>query len=136
MANCFRHGLRIRGMMTKKFHIATLAVGAVVFTASIAFSHPVLKGAVPQADMSAQSPQEIRLTFSEALVAKFSGLELKDQDGKRVETGPAASDPKDKKQLLVPLKSVLAPGRYTVEWHVVSEDTHRMKGSYSFEVKP
>jgi methionine-rich copper-binding protein CopC len=53
-----------------------------------------------------------------------------------VETGPAASDPKDRKQLIVPVKAALAPGRYTVEWHAVSEDTHRVKGSYSFEVKP
>jgi methionine-rich copper-binding protein CopC len=91
---------------------------------------------VPAADVQAQPPQEIRLSFSEALVAKFSGLDLKDQDGKRVETGPAASDPKDGKQLIVLVKATLPAGRYTVEWHAVSEDTHRVKGRYSFEVKP
>ena len=114
----------------------------IIFAASIgfivepAFAHPKLMATVPAADVQAQPPQEIRLSFSEALVAKFSGLDLKDQDGKRVETGPAASDPKDGKQLIVPVKATLPPGRYTVEWHAVSEDTHRVKGRYSFEVKP
>jgi methionine-rich copper-binding protein CopC len=106
------------------------------FAVQPAFAHPKLTATVPAADAQAQPPQEIRLSFSEALVAKFSGLDLKDQEGKRVETGPAASDPKDGKQLVAPVKAVLAPGRYTVEWHAVSEDTHRVKGSYSFEVKP
>ena len=84
----------------------------------------------------AQPPQEIKLTFSEVLIAKFSKVDLKDQAGKPVETGPATADQRDKKQLVVALKSPLAPGQYTVEWQVVSEDTHRIKGSYSFEVKP
>lgn len=122
--------------MTRIFTKAFLAAGIVVLSAWGAFSHPVLKSTLPQADASLQTPKEIRLTFSEALILKFSGVELKDQDGGRVETGPVALDPKDQKQLVVPLKALLAPGRYTVEWHAVSEDTHRLKGSYSFEVKP
>ena len=122
--------------MARIFTKAILAVGMVVSTAWSAFSHPVLKGTLPQADASLQSPKEIRLTFSEALIPRFSGVELKDKDGKRVEIGPAASDPTDKKQLIVPVKSTLEPGRYTVDWHAVSEDTHRVKGSYSFEVQP
>jgi methionine-rich copper-binding protein CopC len=28
----------------------------------------------------------------------------------------------------------LSAGSYTVEWHAVSEDTHRIKGQYSFKV--
>jgi len=113
-----------------------LFVAGIYFIVPPAFAHPKLTATVPAADAQAQPPQEVRLSFSEALVAKFSGLDLKDQNGKRVETGPAASDPKDRKQLIVPVKAALAPGRYTVEWHAVSEDTHRVNGSYSFEVKP
>jgi methionine-rich copper-binding protein CopC len=30
----------------------------------------------------------------------------------------------------------LAPGRYRVRWHVVSVDTHRTEGEYSFSVEP
>ena len=116
--------------------IALLFAAVVFFFAQPALAHPKLTATIPAADAQAQSPQEIRLSFSEALVAKFSGLDLKDEHGKQIETGAAASDPKDRKQLIVPLKAALAPGRYTVEWQVVSEDTHRIKGSYSFEVRP
>jgi copper resistance protein C len=44
------------------------------------------------------------------------------------------NDPADRKQLVVPLPSPLIAGRYKVAWHAVSEDTHRVKGEYSFEV--
>ena len=30
----------------------------------------------------------------------------------------------------------LAPGKYTVAWHAVGDDTHKVDGKYSFEVKP
>ena len=122
--------------MSRLSYIAVLLAAVSSFGVQPALAHPKLTATVPAADAQAQPPQQIRLSFSEALVAKFSGLDLKDQDGKHVETGPTASDPKDRKQLIVPVKAALAPGRYTVEWHVVSEDTHRIKGSYSFEVKP
>jgi methionine-rich copper-binding protein CopC len=40
----------------------------------------------------------------------------------------------DQKQLIVPLQSPLAVGTYTVKWNVVSVDTHRVSGTYSFKV--
>ncbi len=66
---------------------------------------------------------------------KFSGLELKDEKGTTIPTGTAVIDNRDKKQLIVPLTAPLAVGRYTVNWHVVSEDTHRVQGEYSFRVQ-
>jgi copper resistance protein C len=122
--------------MSRLSYIAVLVAAVSSLVVQPALAHPKLTATVPAAHAQAQPPQEIRLSFSEALVAKFSGLDLKDQEGKRVDTGVADSDPNDRKQLVVPLKAALAPGRYAVEWHVVSEDTHRVKGSYSFEVKP
>jgi methionine-rich copper-binding protein CopC len=50
--------------------------------------------------------------------------------------GEASLDAKDSKQLIVPLKAELAPGKYTVAWHAVGDDTHKVDGKYSFEVKP
>jgi methionine-rich copper-binding protein CopC len=29
---------------------------------------------------------------------------------------------------------ILAPGNYTVKWHVTSVDTHKTQGSFSFTV--
>jgi methionine-rich copper-binding protein CopC len=118
----------------KRFAIAALALLA---TASAAAAHPRLQAASPAPSaVLARSPAEIRITFSEGLVAAFSGLELTDAAGKRLALGPAAVDPRTKRQLAAPVASRLAPGAYTVSWRVVGDDTHHVSGRYSFHVKP
>src|SRR6266702_16477 len=115
--------------------VATLAVLAVSLLATSANAHPKLTAASLAADVSSKvSPTEIKLNFSEGVIARFSGLELKDDAGKSITTGVPANDPKDPKQLVVPLPAPLKAGHYTVTWHAVSEDTHRVKGEYSFGV--
>jgi methionine-rich copper-binding protein CopC len=109
--------------------IATSMLG----TAAIA--HPELRSAEPAAGAATTtSPKQIRITFNENVIPQFSGVEVKDQTGKVIPTGKAATDPANKKLLIVPLKEQLPPGDYKVEWHAVSDDTHRVKGSYSFSV--
>src|SRR3981081_1463846 len=113
----------------------TLAVVAISLLTTLANAHPKLNSANPAADVAIKvSPSEIRLNFSEGVIAKFSGVEIKNETGKKIPTGAALTDPKDQKQLGVPLAAPLAAGRYTVTWHAVSEDTHRVKGEYSFGV--
>ena len=112
--------------------LAILAVGALATSAD---AHPKLKSVSPAADVSSKvSPTEIKLNFSEGVIAKFSGLELKDEAGKIITTGAPVNDPADRKQLVVPLPSPLIAGRYKVAWYAVSEDTHRVKGEFSFGV--
>jgi len=115
--------------------IGAVAGLAISLLATSANAHPKLNSASPAADVSSKvSPTEIKLNFSEGVIAKFSGLDLKDQAGKTIATGVPVNDPKDQKQLVVPLPAPLTPGHYTVIWHAVSEDTHRVKGEYSFGV--
>ena len=132
---------RIFGLFT------ALALGLM---ATSALAHPKLTSAVPAADMDANAlpkeseiaaknktggaTKEIRLMFSEAVIAKMSGVVLKDEAGKQVPTGSPQTDPQDQKQLVVPVATPLAPGRYNVTWHAVSDDTHRVKGEYHFTV--
>ena len=56
-------------------------------------------------------------------------------DGRPIATGAAVVDPGNDKQLVL-LLPPLTPGRYRVHWHVVSVDTHRTEGEYSFTVEP
>ncbi len=115
--------------------VATLAVLAISLLTTSANAHPKLISVSPAADVSSKvSLTEIKLSFSEGVIAKFSGLELKDEAGKTIATGVPANDPRDQKQLVVPLPTPLTAGHYTVTWHAVSEDTHRVKGEYSFGV--
>jgi methionine-rich copper-binding protein CopC len=112
--------------------LAVLTMGAL---ASSADAHPKLMSVSPAADVSSKvSPKEIKLNFSEGVIAKFSGLELKNEAGKTIATGVPVNDPRDRSQLVVPLPEPLMPGRYTVTWHAFSEDTHRVKGDYSFQI--
>ena len=90
----------------------------------------------PAADaVVADSPKELRLSFSEDLVPKFSGAEVKNHQGQKVEIGSATPNSADKKQLVVPVLTPLSEGVYQVDWHAVAADTHRIEGSYSFTVK-
>ena len=112
----------------------TLISSALIATAAQA--HAKLTSANPAAGaVVAESPKDLRLIFNEGLIAKFSGVELKTEKGEKIETGTAVADPADNKQLVVPLPAALADGVYSIKWHAVSEDTHKLDGAYSFTVK-
>jgi methionine-rich copper-binding protein CopC len=115
---------------------STLAAIGLAALASAALGHPLPRAASPAPNaVIASSPTEIRITFSEGLIAAFSGMELEDAAGKDLPLGPAVVDPNDRKQLSAPLKTRLAAGAYTVSWRVVGDDTHHVAGHYGFQVK-
>jgi methionine-rich copper-binding protein CopC len=95
-----------------------------------------MQSAEPAAGAATTSPKQIKITFSESVLPQFSGVELKDWSGRMITTGKATVNPANKKQLVVPVNEALPPGDYKVEWHAVSDDTHRVKGNYSFSVAP
>jgi len=112
-----------------------VAVIAMSLLGRAAYAHPELQSAEPAAGAAMMtSPKQIRVTFNENVIPQLSGVEVKDQTGKTIPTGKAATDPANKKLLIVPVNEQLPPGDYKVEWHAVSDDTHRVKGSYSFSV--
>lgn len=120
--------------MLKKLPLTAITLIAATFGAGLAYAHPELQSAEPAAGKRSAPPKQIRIMFNENVLPQFSGVEVKDQTGKAVATGKATTDPTNKKLLVVPLKEELAPGDYVVEWHAVSDDTHRVKGNYSFGV--
>lgn len=123
--------------------LAIVLVAAACAAPSAATAHPVLESSSPPSDKArgVGAPADaggalkmVELDFSEPVLAKFSGAVIEDGDGRKVALGPAGTDAADAKRLVVPLASPLPPGRYTVEWHAVAEDTHRVKGRYSFTI--
>jgi methionine-rich copper-binding protein CopC len=99
--------------------------------ASPAFAHAKLVASEPAAGAKIHSPKLIRLLFSEDLEPAFSGASLIDAGGKTIQAASAVAT----RQIgLVPF--TLKPGRYTVTWHSVGHDTHRITGTFSFEVVP
>lgn len=116
--------------------LQTSALLVSLLTATGALAHAHLKNQSPAADSQAtESPRELTLTFSEGVEANFSGLTLTGPAQAKITTGSASVNAKDNTQLVVPLEQPLAPGNYTVDWHVVSVDGHKTKGQYHFSVK-
>jgi hypothetical protein len=111
---------------------AWLAVGL----APAASAHAFLDRAEPAVGSTVTAaPAEVRMEFSEALEPAFSGAEVVDAHGDSVVSGKAAVDATDPKILDVKLKPLPA-GAYSVHWHVVSVDTHRTEGNFTFTVAP
>jgi methionine-rich copper-binding protein CopC len=106
---------------------------AIACCAAPALAHAFLRHADPGAGATLRTPpKRIALNFSEKLEAVFSGAIVTDAYGRNVQAGAAVIAGNS---ILVPLRS-LAAGNYRVSWHVVSVDTHRTEGAYSFAVKP
>ena len=116
--------------------IAAFFALAAASAAREAQAHAHLKKAVPAAGGTVtEPPREIRLTFSEGVEPRLSGLALADAQGKKAATGKAAADPKDPAVLVVPVTGTLASGSYKVAWHAVAVDSHKTSGSFGFTLK-
>jgi methionine-rich copper-binding protein CopC len=115
----------------------TLLTSAVLLAmATAASAHPQLKSAGPApGSVVTASPKALRIQFNEAIATAFSGVDVTNEKGEKQTTGKPTSAEKDKAQLIVPLTGTLAPGKYTVVWHAVGDDTHRVEGKYQFTVK-
>jgi hypothetical protein len=99
-------------------------------------AHAFLDHAEPRVGATvAESPTEVRVWFTEKVEPAFSGVEVQDADGKRVDKKDCHQDEKDKTLLIVTVPT-LAAGKYKVVWHVVCVDTHKTKGDFRFTVKP
>ena len=104
--------------------------------AGLAHSHARLTRSVPAADATTSvSPPEVRLQFNEPMEARFSKITVEAKGGKPIAADPVSADPADKKILVLKLKDVLQPGSYQVSWRVVSLDTHKISGGFTFQVK-
>jgi methionine-rich copper-binding protein CopC len=112
------------------------AAFALTIAASAAFAHAQLEKASPPVGGTVSAPSEIRLSFSEGVEPKFSGLTLKSDKGSTIAAHAAGVDPSDNKILIVKIGKPLPPGVYTVIWHAVSVDTHHTQGDFEFTVKP
>lgn len=115
---------------------AAAALLAAISVSPSALAHAHLKHQYPAADAAVTAaPQALTLDFSEGIEPNFSGVSVTGPQQAGVKVGAVKRNEKDNKQLIAPLEEVLKPGEYHVDWHVVSVDGHKTKGSYSFSVK-
>ncbi len=116
-----------------------LAISAVLMLLSLPFgigaahAHAFLDHADPRVGNTVKSPRIISLWFTQNLESSFSGIDVLNADGARMNAGNALVDNNDRKLMRVPVR-VLPPGTYTVKWHVLSVDTHTSEGNFTFHV--
>jgi methionine-rich copper-binding protein CopC len=115
---------------------AIAALVALVCGGTAAFAHAQLEKAMPPVGGTVASASEIRLTFSEGVEPKFSGVTLTSPAGANVPLGQPKTEGSDRRVLIVPIANALPAGAYTVHWHAVSVDTHHTQGTFKFTVKP
>jgi len=109
-----------------------LAMAALLAGTTVAEAHAFLKSATPAVGSTlATAPSNVVIDFTEGVEAHFSRIEVRDASGKQVDTGKLQAD--GPARLSVGLRN-LAPGTYTVTWHVVAVDTHHTEGKFSFTV--
>ena len=113
--------------------LTTIALLASFTTATSVFAHAHLKSETPAADSTVTAPKELRLVFSEGVEASFTKVTLT-SDGEPVAIKGIETTPGDQKILIVTPEKPLAAGKYIVEWHAISVDTHKSDGNYAFTV--
>ncbi len=122
-------------MKSRVLHcIAAGLVASAMVIAAPAVAHPRLLGAIPAAKSATVPPRLLSLRFSEPLILAFSQLTLNGPTGRSIVLQPSRLSA-NRKELIAPLATRLVAGTYTVRWHVVSVDTHRVAGSYRFIVR-
>ena len=122
--------------MSTRRSITTLAAAALLLMGgtAAAFAHAHLVRATPAAGGTVQAaPTEVMLRFSEKLEPKFSSAVVRDSTGKQVNKADATVDQADRMIMRVVLPP-LEPGVHKVEWRVMSADTNKVDGDFTFTV--
>ena len=115
--------------------IVILILSILLIAPTGAFAHAFLDHAAPRVGNTvAQAPKEVVLWFTQQLEPAFSSIEVRNEQGADVTAGKATVIG-DRTQLRVRLKA-LSPGTYKVIWRVLSVDTHRTQGDFTFRVGP
>jgi methionine-rich copper-binding protein CopC len=123
-------------MSTQRIIVVLAASATLVLSgAATALAHAHLVRATPAVGGTVQVPvSEVTLRFNERLEGKFSSVVVRDSMGKQVDKGDGAVDKSDRTLMRVQLQQPVAPGVYKVEWKVMSADTHKVDGNFTFKV--
>jgi len=120
--------------MSAKHLIACIALLAGAAVSPLALAHAHLRDPVPAMDANVVAPPALVLTFSEAIEAAFSSVTLLDDQGRSVALPAVQVTREAPNTLRVAPLPALSSGTYTVQWKVLSVDTHKSAGSYCFKV--
>ena len=124
-------------------NLAAGLIGASVLASALAAeAHPRLVSTTPGSGAVVSRLANVQLRFSEKLVGPMTGADVLMTGMPGIPrhnpvkmTGFSANLAADGKTLNLVRNAPLPAGRYTVAWHAVSVDTHRVAGRFMFAVK-
>jgi methionine-rich copper-binding protein CopC len=117
--------------MTMRISILLVVLMWALGGTSIAYAHAALDRANPRVGSTvASAPRTVSLWFTENIEPALSSIEVLNAAGARVDQGRARGGGNT---LTIGLKA-LSAGTYQVHWRVLSVDTHRTEGTFSFQV--
>jgi methionine-rich copper-binding protein CopC len=115
----------------RRLSLAAIVPLLLVLASNAVSAHTALDRAEPRVGSKvATAPGEVTLWFTEKLEPAFSSITVTNAAGQRVDTGKTRVSGS---QMSISLRSG-GSGTYHVTWRVLSVDTHRTDGSFSFEV--
>lgn len=116
--------------MRKTFLLAVIPLLLLHF-ATAAQAHAMLERAEPRVgNKVASPPREVTLWFTQKLETAFSTITVTNAAGERVDSGKVRVNGN---QMSIAIRAGGA-GIYRVTWKVLSVDTHRTDGSFTFQV--
>jgi methionine-rich copper-binding protein CopC len=120
--------------VTRRLVRAALAAALALWPA-VALAHAVLVKSVPAQRASlVEPPPRIELWFNERLEPAYSKASVTNEAGTQVDLRDVAVSTEDPRRLSLSLPP-LKPGRYTVNFRVLSVDGHVVESRLSFTVK-
>ncbi len=106
--------------------LVLLATRSVSAHASLDHAEPRVGNTVTTA------PREVTLWFTQKIEAAFSTITVVNSAGQRIDDGKVRVSGN---RMAISLRPIGA-GTYRVKWHVLSTDTHRTDGDFTFKVGP
>ncbi len=120
--------------MSNRLRIGSLVILLSLSLSANATAHAIIMDSLPRADeVLTNAPERLVLRFNSRIVPSLSRVTLLGPDRRKLvipSVGQsAASQEPDRLLLLLPL---LQPGKYLVEWQVLSVDGHVTRGAFFF----
>lgn len=96
--------------------------------------HFALSKSSPEAGASVQTPDEIRLWFTQAPQEGTTQIRLVEADDHGVHVMDVAQDANDPTSFYIELHGTLPPGTYNVSWRGMGQDGHVVRDTFQFTV--
>ena len=128
------HSLKLLIRKITTFAIS-LAMLSLLFQVNSVLAHATLvKSDPPRRASLSSSPKQIQLWFNEKIEGSYASVKVLDSNKKSITENNPEVVLDDPKSVVLNIPQ-MEPGRYTVQYRVMSVDGHVIASSYDFSIK-